>query len=81
MSPEDLLAWEPILQSKFAIALLLLAGLTVITSGVLAWAWTLWAENRALNREFREYLQAKADVGPVLDNVQRVLEINQGNTQ
>lgn len=76
MGVQELLAWEQVLKSQVAVALLLLAGMMAISAVLLRWAWTLYRENQELNQEFRNYLKTTADLGPVLDTVARVLELN-----
>jgi hypothetical protein len=71
MDPAQLREWEPILQSQVAVSLLLLAALI----GSLAWSFTLYRTNQALQREFREHLRAQGDFRGVLEHAREAIAL------
>lgn len=71
MSPDQLLQWEGVLRSQYAVSLLLLAALLAMT----AWAFKLYRDNQQLNREFREHLKVQGDFGGVMDHVREALSV------
>jgi hypothetical protein len=73
MDPGAVLRWEPVLQSQYAVALLLIAALI----GSLLWCLRLHRENQELNKWVREHLQAQADFGRVLDNVREAMRLRE----
>lgn len=61
MDPAQLQAWEKILQSSVAVALLLLLGLFVICGAQSLVIRVLWKELRASDAALREVLAAQGD--------------------
>lgn len=77
VDPTRLAAWERILASDVAVALLLLGAVLALWGSLLAVAVYLWRENRALHREFRDHLKAQAELQPVLRTVRQILELQE----
>lgn len=75
MDPGAVLKWEPVLQSQYAVALLLIAALIA----ALLWCLRLHRELQELNRWVREHLQAQADFRGMVDNVREVMRLRETN--
>lgn len=77
MQPERLRAWEVVLQSDVAVALLLLGGVLVLGALLLLWVRALHQENRELRRELVEHLKTDADLSHVLGQVRQILDLQE----
>lgn len=75
MGAEQLRAWEVILTSPVAVALLLLLAVFVLAWVLLTWVRGVWAENRQLHQWIREHLESEAGVARALADVRPILEL------
>lgn len=75
MGADQLRAWEVILSSPVAVALLLLAAVVVLGGVLGLWIRRLVAENRQLHTWIREHLEAEAGVSRALDDLYPILDL------